>query len=369
MRSKVLFVIPNMTSGGAERVFLHLLNNLDRKKFEPVLAVGELRGEFLAEIKSDVSVIELNAIRARSAIGPLIKTVWRLRPNVIMSTLGMNLAAALGKPFFPKGVRIILREGNSPTAFLDDVKRKSRIRAGFYQRCYKYLYQLADLVICQSDFMKADMERTMGVPASKLKRIHNPINFEQIGKMSSEKTDQTSLPRQIRLNTVGRLSFQKAYDNLLRAFVIVRTVYSNSELTFIGQGEDEASLKELTRTLHLENHVHFLGFRSNPYAYTARSNIFVLPSRYEGFSNALVEALACGVPAVVTDCPSANREVITEGFNGWFAKPDDADDLAAVMIKAIGKIETIDRRAIIEDCRSKYSLDVIIPQYEQAMLG
>ncbi|HMT09014.1 MAG TPA: glycosyltransferase, partial [Pyrinomonadaceae bacterium] len=130
-----------------------------------------------------------------------------------------------------------------------------------------------------------------------------------------------------------------------------------------------SDLKRQAKELGVADSIVFAGFHNDPLKFVGDADIFVLPSRYEGFSNALVEALACGVPAVVTDCPSANREVITEGFNGWFAKPDDADDLAAVMIKAIGKIETIDRRAIIEDCRSKYSLDVIIPQYEQAMLG
>lgn len=368
-RKKILFVIPTMTSGGAERVFLHLLNHFDRRRYELFIALGTRRGEFLIKLKEDIEIFEMNAERARAAIPPLVKIVRRLKPQVVVSTVGMNFAAALGKSFFPANTRVVLREGSSPTAFLADVARKSPARAKFYRQGYKYIYGFADAVICQSNFMRDDIERNLRVPVRKLHRIYNPVDFDQIDGLMDKPTEEFFDTDRVRLITVGRLSFEKAYDILLEAFAVVRETNPAATLTFLGEGDDRKSLENLARDLQLNGAVHFPGFRQNPYSYMKRADIFVLSSRYEGFSNVMVESLACGTPIVATDCPSANREVITEGVNGWFAENENAASLAETINRAITERKNLNAETIRKDCELRFALEKILPQYEKLFDG
>ncbi|MEP7037372.1 MAG: glycosyltransferase [Acidobacteriota bacterium] len=364
-RKKILFVIPSMSGGGAERVFLQLLNRLNRDRYEPFLALGAQRGEFLVKLNKDIKIFEIEAERARRAIPKLVKIVRSLRPQTVFSTLGMNFAAALSKPLMPRGTRVVLREGSSPTAFLADVARQHPSRAKIYRKVYRKIYNLADSIVCQSDFMLSDLEQNIGIQKQKLERVYNPVDFEQIDKLSAETKNEFSNNDAVRLITAGRLSFEKAYDNLLRAFAVVRETNPTATLTFLGEGKDRQSLENLVRDLQLNGSVYFRGFQSNPYSYMKQSDIFILSSRYEGFSNVIVESLACGTPVVATDCPSANREVIKEGVNGWFAENENVASLAETINRAIIERKNLDGAVIRQSCESRFSIEKILPQYEK----
>lgn len=363
-RKKILFVIPSMSAGGAERIFLHLVNNLDRERYEPLLALGERRGEFLANVSEDIEIFELNAAHARTAIPAIVKLVRRHKAATVCSTLGMNFAAALAKPFLPRGTRIVLREGSSPTAFLADVARQNLLRARFYRTAYKKVYGFADSIICQSDFMLNDLENNIGISAAKLHRIYNPIDFSKVDCLSNDE-EKLYDESKVNLVSIGRLEYEKAFDNLLRAFVIVRREHPQAALTLIGQGSEKANLKKLAEELKLTDAVRFIGFQSNPFPYMKQADIFVLSSRYEGFSNVMVEALACGTPVVATDCPSANREVIIEGVNGWFAEDENVASLAKTINRAITERKNLKAAEIRQSCQSRFAIEQILPQYEQ----
>ncbi|MDQ3041745.1 MAG: glycosyltransferase [Acidobacteriota bacterium] len=357
--------MPSLYAGGAERIFTHLINNLDRERFEPQLALGLIRGNFLENIKKDVVLYELKAERARNATPSLLKLVWKLRPQTIVSTLGMNFAASLAKPLMPPKTRVVLREGSSPTAFLVDVARQSPARAKFYRQGYKYIYGFADSIICQSDFMRDDIERNLQVSAEKLHRIYNPVDFEQIDRLADEPTADFFCNEGVQLIAVGRLAYEKAYDILLKAFAIVKRTNPLATLSFFGEGDDRNALENLTRDLQLNGSVYFRGFQSNPYSYMKQADIFILSSRYEGFSNVLVESLACGTPVVATDCPSANREVIEEGVNGWFAENENVESLAETINRAIIERRNLNSVTIRRSCESRFAIEQILPQYEK----
>lgn len=357
-----------MTGGGAERVFLHLLNHLNRDRYEPFLALGARRGAFLAQLKEDVEIFEMKAERARGAIPALLKLVWRVRPQTVFSTLGMNFATALAKSFLPRGTRIVLREGSSPTAFLADIARQNPMRAKFYRKIYQSVYGFADSIICQSNFMRDDLEQNMQIPARKLKQIYNPVNFDEIDSLSLHEARlyDGAGPH---LVTAGRLATEKVYDNLLKAFAVARQKNEQATLTFLGDGSEKASLEKLARELKIDNQVRFIGFQSNPYSYLKQADLFVSSSRYEGFSNVIVEALACGTPVVATDCPSANREVITEGVNGWFAENENIASLAETINRATVERKNLDAKAIRQSCKARFAIEQILPQYEKQFEG
>src|SRR5699024_4123697 len=110
--------------------------------------------------------------------------------------------------------------------------------------------------------------------------------------------------------TAGRLNEQKGHIHLLNAFSKVKKSVPNSQLVFLGEGKLEASLKESAKELGIHNNVHFLGFKRNPFKYIAQSKVFVMTSYYEGFPNALAEAMACKIPVISTDCQSGPREIL-----------------------------------------------------------
>jgi glycosyltransferase involved in cell wall biosynthesis len=139
---------------------------------------------------------------------------------------------------------------------------------------------------------------------------------------------ETLAPGEKLIVAVGRLVEQKGYPVLLRAFAQVRKT-ANARLWILGEGPLRVALKKQARELQLSEAVRFLGFRSNPYAYMARADVFVLSSHWEGFGNVIVEAMASGTAVVAADCPYGPREVVEDGISGRLVPPGDAEALAA----------------------------------------
>src|SRR6266403_1402478 len=109
-RTKVLFLIPTLEGGGAERVFSMLLAHLDRTRFEPHLAVLQIAGAYRQDIPEDVVMHDLKVPRVRYALPSIVRLVWKVRPQTILSTLGhLNLALILCKPLLPRATKLVVR--------------------------------------------------------------------------------------------------------------------------------------------------------------------------------------------------------------------------------------------------------------------
>ena len=181
-----------------------------------------------------------------------------------------------------------------------------------YRLLIKILYNKADLVIAVSNLVKNDLISSFRIKDDKIKVIYNPYDLEKIRKLASEEIEieYQEIFKFPTIITVGRLSKQKGQWHLIRAFKKVKEVLSDVKLVILGQGELEDYLKKLAIDLGLEKDVHFLGFQKNPFKYINRSTIYVFPSLYEGFPNALCEAMACGIPVISADCKSGPREIL-----------------------------------------------------------
>jgi glycosyltransferase involved in cell wall biosynthesis len=299
---KVLFVIPNMEAGGAERVMLNLLRHIDRGRFEPHLALLDVRGAHLESVPPDVTIHALGASAARFAVLPIAKLCWQIRPRAILSILAyMNAAVIAARPLLPKPVRLIIREG---TRTVSPEVTRNRVRLW----SYKQFYRRADVVVCQSEFMKQEMQREFGLPSEKLARIYNPVDIDLISRLACDGQNpfQAEGPH---LVAVGRLSQEKTLDLLLSALPLVRVTFPGVRLTVVGQGQLEAALKNRANQLGLASCVRFAGFQANPYPFLRHAHALVLSSRYEGLPNAVLEALALGTFAVSTNCTGAMREI------------------------------------------------------------
>lgn len=358
---KVLFVIPNMEGGGAERVMLNLLRHIDRGRFEPHLALLDVRGPHLQSIPSDVTIHPLGASAARFAVLPIAKLCWQIRPQAILSILAyMNAAVIAARPLLPKPVRLLIREG---TRTVSPEVTRSRVRLW----SYKQLYRRADVVICQSESMKGEMRRAFGLPSEKLARIYNPVDIDLISRLARDVRNPfpTEGPH---LVAVGRLAKEKALDLLLSAMPAVRAAFPGVQLTIVGQGPLEAALKNQVSELGLGSCVRFAGFQANPYPFLRHAHALVLPSRYEGLPNAVLEAVALGTFAVSTDCTGAMHEIAGATRRLRIAAEHTPESLASAIRECLSESLATPKPSGPEpEFAARFGLSPVMAQYERLL--
>jgi len=304
-----------------------LLRHLDRQSFRPILAVANLTGAaYLADLPADVAVLDMACKRVRHAMPRFLKLIWRLRPDLVFSTLGhMNLALAAVIPVMPRRTAFVGREASVVSEILNEERYP-----WLWRSAYRALYPRFDAVVCQSKQMKADLVDSYGLDSEKLTIINNPVDVERIfaslPAITAQRDDRSGRP--LRLVAVGRLSREKGFDLLIEATSLLSDL--DVMLTIVGDGPLLQELRQRAATLGLEQRVSFAGFQSNPYPLLADADAFVLSSLYEGFPNVVLEALACGVGVIAT--PVSDIADVLHGATGCVvANAATADDLAAAI--------------------------------------
>ena len=358
----VLFLIPSLQGGGAERVFVSLLRHFDRKKFKLTLAVIDTRDAAYRDlIPEDVEFIDLQCTRVLHALPRIVRLVHKRRPNLVLSTLGhLNLALAIIRPVLPSWVRFIGRE--SIIVSLLSISYKVPI---WWNWAYRKFYPSLDKIICQSNDMRQDLISTYGIHKSKIVVINNPVDVEYINTMSIEGLPfglfdfESSNEDAVHLVAAGRLSHQKGFDILVKALAICKD--GNFFLTILGEGEAHEELRELSVQYGVSNRIHFAGFQSNPFSIIARADAFILSSRFEGFPNVILEALACGTPVISTPAVGGVKEILN-GVEGCFIAEDFSPHALASLIKKI----TPGYRVPIEVLKP-YRASFIVSQYEDLL--
>ena len=340
-RPRVMLLAPSMHGGGAERVAAHLINRCDPASVDVRLGLLQRTGPYLPDVdpsRVDSSPIGKDWIRYdgdnasfyrphRLVLGGLLAPtnvaamVRGFRPDVMVSFLkGMNVIAYAARAALgPRPPRWIAREGNNTDVVIDD-EVKNPLGRTLVKTAVRHCYRAADCVLANSHAMARGLERNLGVPHSRLRVIHNPIDIERIQRMASEPLANRSGRRFV--VTAGRLEHQKAHDLLLAAFAS-GAACRELDLVILGEGSLEARLKAQAAALGIADRVRFVGFVANPWAYFARAELFVLPSRWEGFPTVVAEALACGAPALVTDCDFGPSEIVEHGHSGWVVPTND----------------------------------------------
>ena len=317
-------------------------------------------GEYLEDIPKDVIIHDLQVSRARYALRRIVRLARKLRPSVMLSTLSpVNLALLLCRPFLPKDTRVLVRQTVLTTAVLKDETRLHKL-------LYRYLYKKADKVICLSDSMVNDLAAHFNVPREKLVRIYNPVDLMHVRELAMTEGNPYSGPGP-HLVTAGRLSREKGFDLLLAAMPSVLEHFPQARLTLLGDGPCRAELDAQSRQLGLAEAVDFPGFQHNPWRYFRHADLFVLPSRYEGLPNALLEALAVGTPVVAADCPGGLREIQAYCKQVVLVPPEDPVALAAAIVEACSGPKA-GRQSRDEDL-SGFAVERVIGEYEELLLS
>jgi glycosyltransferase involved in cell wall biosynthesis len=367
-RVKILFAVPTLSGGGAERVTITLLRGIDRERFEPHLMVRLARGAFVDEVPADVPVHELGVSRARYSPIAVAKIVRRLRPGAVLSILKeMNFAVLAARRFFPRGTRIIVREATIPSTSIGEnialgVFSKPYARA--LKIAYRSFYPSADAVVCQSKSMALDVEKNLAVPARKIKIIPNPVDTGLI----LEKSEETAEPfgrenHVVQIVVVGRFHKVKRFDMLAEAFAIAARERPDIRLTLIGDGPEAGRIRGIVKRNSIEDRVTLTGFIENPYPYIRSADMLALTSSVEGLPNVILEAVCLGTPVLSTDTAGGSPDIITHGVNGWLVEAHDAPALAKALLSGISKLNELDRAAIRNEAVLKYDVSVIIEKY------
>ncbi len=289
MLPTVTFVMPSLGGGGAERVVLTLLRELDRSAYRLTLVTLDASGPLAADLPSDVPVCDLRRSRLRYAIPALMRTLRSIRPDIVVSSIGyVNLALVALRPFLGKRARIFIREANMPSVSLAASRWPRLFRYG-----YRILYPRADGVVCSSRRMIDEMRDNFGVASARLYLVMNPVDIFRIRAAAH-------LPKRFpgagrRFVAAGRLTYQKGFDRLLKAFA---RLPCDAHLTLLGEGSERGRLVAMAHSLGIEDRVQFTGFCIDPWPMLAGADVFLLSSRWEGMPNVALEALACGTPVI-----------------------------------------------------------------------
>lgn len=310
MKKNLAIVIPLLTGGGAERVVSNLSLYLSDDKYRKYIIIND---DEIIEYPYKGKLISLKSKAISNIFGKIfniIKRVFKLKIikkkykiNTTISFLsGANIINILSK----KNDKVVVSVRNFVSKSSNDFYGK------ILRFSIKLFYNKADIIVVVSKAIKNDLVNNYALEEKKIRVIYNLYDIEKIQSLSQEKVEDgyTHIFSNPTIITVGRLSKQKGQWHLIRAFKKVKDEIPDAKLVILGQGELEDYLKQLTVDLGLEKDVFFLGFQKNPFKYIAKSTIYVFPSLYEGFPNALCEAMACGTPVISSDCKSGPREIL-----------------------------------------------------------
>jgi len=319
-RTSVLYLITDLDVGGAERVLLEVVRRLDRQRFEPTVCSLAPAGALAAEFADlSVPVFDLGMThpwhlpRARRLLGLLrhgefdILHTHLFHANVLGRVLarlaGVSVVVSTIHVAEPRRWQLLLERWTAP---------------------------LASRLVTVSEGVRRHLVERAHIPAERITVIPNGVDPARFRlrrgrfRRSEDIASTTFL-----ITTVGRLHTQKGIRYLLKAARLVLSQRPEVLFLIVGQGPERDRLLQLRDQLGLRDRVRLLGFRPDVPQILIDSDAFVLPSLWEGLSIAMLEAMAAGLPVVVSDVAGA-REVVTDGVTGLVVRPGDPTALARV---------------------------------------
>ncbi|OHB73515.1 MAG: hypothetical protein A2W17_09125 [Planctomycetes bacterium RBG_16_41_13] len=328
----ITLVISSLSSGGAERVMSTMANYWTEKGWKITMITLDSTASDFYELHHNVKRIALGLmhdsnnplVAIRNNIIRLIKlrsSIKLSKPDIVISFVDrMNIMTLLASRGL--GFKVIISERTDP-AYHNCGRIWSLLR--------NLTYPWADAIVVQSNKVRQWIEKIVKKGTTLV--IPNPISNVN-GKTNLEHSDTAfrgnTKSKQI-IIAMGRLSAEKGFDLLLNAFAKTIHFHPNWCLIIFGDGKDRDTLIQLVNDLGIAELVSLPGRVNNPMQFLRQAEMFVLSSRYEGFPNALLEAMACGLPVVSFDCPSGPREIIRDGIDGLLVPPEDVNALAAAM--------------------------------------
>jgi glycosyltransferase involved in cell wall biosynthesis len=362
--TRVLFVLPRMVAGGVERATLNLIDGLKQHDVHCHLALGRCYGELLDEACALVDIDEVACYSKWFFPFGLMRVIKRYRPtHVITAFADVTWMVLIARSLAGRGSRVPVIMGIHGT--LQDVAGGGALRIRLRHEINKYLgvwiYPRCAAIVAVSHGVAADVREVSPPSGGRLTVIHNPVYTDALRQRAIASLSKTHATPPFRLVALGRLSFEKGFDVLIRAMPVVISIH-DAYLDIYGEGVERHLLQALIEELHMEDRILLRGNTLDPLDAISGGDVFVFPSRNEGFGVALVEALSCGKQIVASDCPHGPAEILSHGLFGQLVEPESPEALAhAISLSLSGKVR-FDPDALRARAES-YSADAAVTNY------
>lgn len=349
MHNNVCLFLPNLCIGGAERSAANIANGLDDQGYNVSIILIQEKGEYISKLNKGIKIINLNVNKISQSIIPLYKYIKKYNPKCIISFMDhCNVAAIISNKISKNKTKII------PTIHSTISQRKKSFKLKIINNIQIYLYKYIEKIIVVSKEAGEDAKSVLRLSDNKIEVIYNPIITEDMLNNSKMNINHKWIGNEKYVNIigVGRLTDEKGFEDLIKAFKIVRGKIDNSKLIILGEGSYRKNLTNIVMKLGLNDHIDMPGF-VNPYPYMRIADLFVLSSKREGLPSALIESMALGTKVVSTNCKSGPKEILKEGKLGRIVNVGDIDELAAAIIETLENDKIIDYNNSLDDFKTK----------------
>ncbi|MFX0025456.1 MAG: glycosyltransferase [Candidatus Hermodarchaeota archaeon] len=378
MEKRILFVVDNLKiGGGIERVISTLSKFLSKNYKIFFLAFRDFKNLYPFEgryyslkenLKTFNPFLKFFKIYSLTRIKRILISIKTISPHLIISNMYYtDIFTILTKLLFRIKIPIV-------TVIHTNPKMRFKGKSWYIKFILKFLYSLKQVnkIITVSKEIQHIIKIDYGINEKKISNIYNGINIELINKLKDEPiSDYNNIfydENKFIFINVGRLVELKGQKYLIEAFAAVKDKLKNPKLLIIGEGPLRNKLIALIKDYQLENHVFLLGVRKNPYNLMAKSNIFILSSIYEGFPTVLLEALACGLPIISTNCKTGPFEILKKNEFGILVEAKNPKDLAENMLKLAHNKELLKKFSIKALERAKdYNIKKKVNQWIQVI--
>ncbi len=348
-RIKILFILPSLVPGGAERILSYVAQELDKNVFDTTLLVTGYEADTVYNLKN-LKIVYLNKPRVLKSYGAITKYIKQNKPEIVVTAIvHLNTLAAFISLRFPK-IKFIARETNVLTSINNHNPHPGSY---FPNSIVKIAYKLIDKIICQSKDMQQDIIENYGISEKKTVLINNPITQKYQVK-TNNRVEQDSL----KFITVGRLGKEKGHDRILDALSKISFKFT---YTIIGDGSEKEALFNKIKLYKLENVIEYISYTDRVSNYLTDSDLFLQGSYVEGFPNVILESCVVGTPVLAFKAPGGLAEIVQTGQNGYIANNMDE------YVEFLNNLNTnfiFNPQTVSETVIKKFDSKVIIGQYE-----
>ena len=349
-RPILLITLPSLGMGGAEQFLTSLANELS-VRFEVHFYI--FSSNLALESRLERATVHSNN-SPFMGIFRLRKAVRMIKPDIILTSItDLNLIIIALRFLYPENTKVIVREAIDPEFFI----RLSRFPK-LTKFLYHYLYPRADHIICLSNNMRKEVHKLLSPLQPSINVISNGVGDQRMLSLPIQR------PIANTILAVGRLSWQKGFDQLIRAFseFARKKQGQGYRLIIVGEGEKNSELKNLINELNLEDRILLIGLVDDPTPFYALASFMVLPSRYEGVSNAMLEALVNGVPVLATSNRTSAEHYVDDG-NGVLIGCCDEREILEGLERMDERLPFFDKNEIAETWRNRISLSIVADAY------